>query len=128
MPALLAGIAALLCACGMTQTPFARTSGEIASEFAAAEETLRLVHADRLTAAYATSAFATYRVQLEGADRELAGLDGAPDDATVRRLVDAYRSAFTAIEAPCLQASCDWSSQADALGAAGDAFREAAGA
>ncbi|MDQ3880627.1 MAG: hypothetical protein M3295_06115 [Chloroflexota bacterium] len=120
-------VVATAAGCGMTQSSFARTAGEVGSEFAAARETLRLQHDGRLSAAYATSAFTSYEAQLTGKDHGLAGLDGAPERGTVDRLVRLYRSAMEAVGAPCLDDSCDWRGQAHALADASAAFLEAAG-
>jgi hypothetical protein len=88
-----------------------------AAELSAAARTLEALHRDRLTPQFARGAFVNYREQL-------AALDGAPLTGEPRRL---WLAARPAVEAPCLDAGCDWRAQVSAMDAAAEALRRAGG-
>ena len=129
-----AGIALLLLVllmmatgCQLTQPAFTRTAGNAGSAFAAAETTLSYAHEGKITYAYASSSFVNYQSELDGLDQSLPSLQGAPDRHTVRQLLDLYKPAIEAVDAPCLNESCNWRAQVVALNRASKAFLEAGG-
>ncbi len=124
----LAAIAALplLSGCGVTRTQFQNTAGGAGGELAAAATTLQYVHEGRLNRAYASSAFASYRDALLITEKQLPSVPGAPDRATIEQLLKLYRPAYRAVEQPCLEDSCDWPGQVDALRQASEALGKAA--
>src|SRR4030088_3586002 len=129
-----AGIALLLLVllmmatgCQLTQPAFTRTAGNAGSGFAAAETTLSYAHEGKITYAYASSSFVNYQSELDGLDQSLPSLQGAPDRHTVRHLLDLYKLAIQAVDAPCLNESCNWRAQVVALNRASKAFLEAGG-
>jgi hypothetical protein len=126
---------ALLCAslalclafsgCAATQSDFTRQTASAGGELAAAALTLAAAHQGRLTFAYARGSFVNYQSQLDGLDAQLPGLQGAPDRAMVRHLLDLYAPAMRAVEQPCLDTACDWRAQVGALNRASAAFLQA---
>jgi hypothetical protein len=114
--------------CSLTQTEFAQRTDEAAAVMAGAATVLAFAHEQRITGAYARATLASYAPQLEGLDRELAGLKGAPDPAAVRQLVELSRPAREAVDQPCLDEACDWRGQVEALRRAVEAFKQASGA
>jgi hypothetical protein len=128
MVSLAALLTGLFCAgCSVTQSPFDRMAGNAGSAFAAASTTLRYAHTGKVPVAYARSAFVNYQSELDGLDQQLPTQQGAPDSATVQRLLDLYRPAWQAVQSPCLESGCDWRSQVAALDAASQAFVQAGG-
>ena len=125
---LLAAIAALpvLTGCTVTKTQFQNTAGGAGGELAAAATTLEYVHEGRLNRAYASSAFASYRDALLITEKQLPTVPGAPDRATIEELLTLYRPAYRAVEQPCLDDSCDWRAQVEALKKASEALVKAA--
>jgi hypothetical protein len=129
-----AGIALLLLVlpmiaggCQLTQSPFARTTGNAGSAFAAAETTLSYAHEGKITYAYASSSFVNYQSELDGLDQTLPSLQGAPGKQAVQHLLDLYKPAIEAVDAPCLNEFCNWRTQAASLTRASQAFLEAGG-
>ncbi|MGZ3640557.1 MAG: hypothetical protein ACXVCX_22220 [Ktedonobacterales bacterium] len=116
----------LLASCAYTQSPFARMASNVGSGFAAASYTLALLHHDHLTAAYARSSFVNFQSELQGVDQQLPSQSGAPDSQTIQQLLALYRPAMQAVNAPCLDTTCDWGSQITQLDRASRAFLEAA--
>ncbi|MDP9325993.1 MAG: hypothetical protein M3O87_05595 [Candidatus Dormibacteraeota bacterium] len=116
----------LLSGCDVTKTQFQNTAGGAGGELAAAATTLQYVHEGRLNRAYASSAFASYRDALLVTEKQLPSVPGAPDAATIAELLKLYRPAYTAVEDPCLDDSCDWRAQVDALKKASEALVNAA--
>ncbi|HJT58214.1 MAG TPA: hypothetical protein VJ761_17045 [Ktedonobacteraceae bacterium] len=114
-------------ACQFTQSSFAKTTGDAGAAFAAAATTLAYAHQGKITYAYAASSFVNYRSELKGLDQQLPSQNGAPDRSMVQRLIDLYRPAIRAIDAPCLSEACDWHTQIDALNRASEAFLQAGG-
>ena len=112
--------------CAATQSDFARQASSAGGEFAAAALTLAGAHQGRLTFAYARGSFVNYQSQLNGLDAQAPGLQGAPNHATVRQLLDLYAPAMRAVEQPCLDTACDWRAQVNALNRASAAFLRAA--
>ena len=117
----------LLAGCAYTQSEFARTASNVGSAFAAASYTLALLHHDHLTAAYARSSFVNFQSELQGVDQQLPSQQGAPASQTIQRLLALYQPAMQAVNAPCLDPTCDWGSQIAQLDRASRAFLEAAG-
>ena len=113
--------------CQLTQPAFTRTAGNAGSAFAAAATTLSYAHEGKITYAYASSSFVNYQSELDGLDQTLPSLQGAPDKHSVQYLLDLYKPAIQAIDAPCLNESCDWRAQVVALNRASKAFLEAGG-
>lgn len=120
-------ILCLLTDCAYTQSAFMRTANNTGAAFSAASYTLAQLHHGRLTAAYAQSSFVNFRSELQGTDQQLPTLSGAPDRQTIQRLLELYQPAMAAVNAPCLDAACDWRSQINQLDRASSAFLEAAG-
>lgn len=116
----------LLAGCTFAQSAFARTASNTGSAFAAASYTLAQLHHGRITAAYAQSSFVNYQSELQGADQQLPAQQGAPDAQSIRRLLALYKLAMRAVNAPCLDASCDWGGQIAQLDRASRAFLETA--
>jgi hypothetical protein len=119
-------LAFVVAACSWASSDFVKKASDAASTLAAAETTIRLRHEDKLTLAYARGSFVNYRDALEGLDEELPSLPGAPSEAEVAQLTALFRAAKPALEEPCLDNSCDWQSQEEALGRAADAFEKVA--
>jgi hypothetical protein len=133
-PGALTGLALLLLllwpvmsGCQIAQSSFATTAGNAGSAFAAASTTLSYLHQGRLSKSYAASSFVNYKAELAGLDQQLPSLNGAPGKSTLRRLLALYQPAMQAVNAPCLNMSCDWQAQIAALNRASQAFLEAAG-
>ena len=101
----------LAAGCQMTQSAFARVTGEAGAELAAAATTLQYAHEGQLTDSYAQAAFEGYASALEGADREIITAEGAPRQELVQRLADLSRKTAAVAKQPCLTASCDWQGQ-----------------
>lgn len=120
-------VLSLLAGCAFTQSAFTRTVSNTGSAFAAASYTLAQLHHGRITAAYAQSSFVNYQSELQGVDQQLPSQQGAPDTQNIRRLLAIYEPAMRAVNAPCLDAACDWGSQVAQLDRASRAFLEAAG-
>lgn len=121
-------VAALLAAtaCQATKSDFERQASDTGAELAAASRTLRAVHEGRLDVRYARASFANYEEQLSGVDSQVSSAEGTSAE-TRQRLLELYRRARPAIEAPCLDGDCDWRSQLQALDAASAAFTAAGG-
>ena len=119
-------IALLVGACSSAPSDFAKKASDAASTLAAAETTIALRHGGKLTLAYARGSFVNYRDALEGVDEALPGLPGAPGDDEVAKLTALFRAAKPALDDPCLDDSCDWQSQQQALKDAAEAFDKAA--
>lgn len=117
----------LFAGCAFTQSAFARTASNTGAAFAAASYTLTQLHHDQITAAYARSSFVNFQSELQGIDQQLATQPGAPDRQTVQRLLLLYQQAMRVVNAPCLDAACNWASQIAQLDRASRAFLEAAG-
>ncbi|GAC1342436.1 MAG: hypothetical protein NVSMB27_01320 [Ktedonobacteraceae bacterium] len=94
--------------CQLAQPAFTRTAGNAGSAFAAALTTLTYTHEGKITQAYASSSFVNYQSELRGLDQTLPSQQGAPDKRTIQHLLDLYKPAMAAINAPCLAGSCDW--------------------
>ena len=124
---LLLVLVAMVTGCQLTQPAFARTAGNAGSAFAAAETTLSYAHEGKITYAYASSSFVNYQSELDGLDQSLPSLQGAPGKQVVRHLLDLYKPAIQAVDAPCLKESCNWRAQVAALNRASKAFLEAGG-
>lgn len=116
-----------LSGCSATQSAFDKTAGNAASELAAAATTLEYLHQGKLTVAYARSSFVNFANNVRGVGSQLAGLQGAPPPATVRRLAALYRQAELAVRRPCLEGSCNWRVQVTALNHASAALIKASG-
>ena len=108
-------------ACGVGTSDFERQAGDTGAELAAAARTLEAVHDGRLDARYARASFANYREQLSGVESDLSAAQ-AVDTATRDRLLQLYRRAQPALDAPCLEGACDWRAQIRALDSAANAF------
>ena len=113
--------------CQLTQAAFTRTAANAGSGFAAAAITLSYTHEGKITYAYASSSFVNYQSELDGLDQALPGMQGAPDKHTIQHLLDLYKPAIQAVDAPCLHESCDWRAQVAALNHASQAFLEVGG-
>jgi len=113
--------------CQLAQSGFARIAGNAGGEFAAAANTLNYVHQGKLTAIYAASSFVGYRSQLGGIDQQLASQQSVPNAHTLHDLLNVYKPAMQAVNAPCFSNTCDWRGQLNALQRASDAFLKAAG-
>jgi hypothetical protein len=116
-----------LTGCAMTQSEFAQTAGTVGSTFAAAATTLVYAHHKKVTPAYAAASFVSLQDEVQGVAEQLPSLQGAPSARTVRHLLALYEPAERAVMHPCLDLSCDWRAQVQALQRAGDAFTRAAG-
>jgi hypothetical protein len=114
-------------ACGVGKSDFQRNAGDAGAELAAAARTLEAVHDGRLDTRYARASFANYREQLSGVESDLSTAGTVPDPATRDSLLRLYRIAQQAIDAPCLEPSCDWQGQVRALDSAAEAFIAAGG-
>lgn len=105
---------------------------DAASTFSSAAMTLRFEHPDpgsgetRLTREYATAAFVSYAEAVSNVADELPKAQGAPDQAAAQELADLVRAAAAAVQQPCLDPTCDWSSQVEQLDAAKSALLDAA--
>lgn len=113
--------------CQLAQSGFARIAGNAGAEFSAAANTLSYVHQGKLTPVYAKASFADYQSKLSGIDQQLPSVQGVPDAHTLQQLLDVYKPAIQAVNAPCLGSTCNWHSQLTALQHASDAFLKAAG-
>lgn len=98
-----------------TQTPFVRGAGDAASLLSAASTTIEYAHSGKLDDRYARSSLRIHRESLAGMATTLSGQRGAPDDATLAPVIDRLRAAEGALADPCLDDTCDWRSQLDAL-------------
>lgn len=114
----------ILAGCTVTESAFARTTGNAGSAFAAAMTTLTYEHEGKITSAYATSSFANFQSELTGTDQTLLA-QGAANTRTVRQLLALYTPAMQVIDAPCLGNTCDWRAQDALLQRASQAFLEA---
>ena len=110
--------------CQLTQSAFVKTAGDAGSGFAAASTTLTYLHQGKISKGYAASSFINYASELDGLDQTLPSLAGAPDSRTLQRLLNLYKPADRVVDAPCLDASCDWRAQVAALDRASKAFLE----
>jgi hypothetical protein len=113
--------------CQFAQSSFANTASNAGSAFAAAETTLTFLHQGRLSRRYAASSFVNFKAELAGLDQQLPTLNGAPGKATLHHLLALYKPAMQAVNAPCLDMSCNWQAQIAALNRASKAFLEAGG-
>lgn len=111
--------------CQFVQSAFANTAGNAGAALAAASTTLTYEHSGKITGAYAASSFINFQSELDGLDQKLPSTQGAPSGRAMQRLLDLYKTAIRAVDAPCLTASCDWRGQAAALDRASKAFLEA---
>jgi hypothetical protein len=118
-------VAGLCSSCRLTQSAFAKTTGDAGAAFAAASTTLAYAHSGKLTDAYTTSSFVNYQGELAGVDQQLPTEQGVSDRHTLQHLLDLYHAAMQAVNFPCLDTSCDWRSQVAALDRASKAFLEA---
>jgi hypothetical protein len=109
-------------ACGVGTSDFERQAGDTGAELAAAARTLEAVHDGRLDVRYARASFANYREQLSGVESDLSAAQPTTDTATRDRLLQLYRRAQPALDAPCLEGACDWRAQVRALDSAAKAF------
>ena len=116
-----------LTGCTMTQSAFAQTADSVGSAFAAAATTLAYAHQKKITPAYAAASFVSFQDEVQGVAEQLPSLEGAPSGRTVRQLLALYEPAERAVMHPCLDPSCDWRAQVQALQRAGDAFTRASG-
>ncbi|HKC75626.1 MAG TPA: hypothetical protein VKF37_15705 [Chloroflexota bacterium] len=116
-----------LSGCTMTQSDFAQTADTVGSAFAAAATTLAYAHQKKITPAYAAASFVSFQDEVQGVAGQLPSLQGAPSARTVRHLLALYEAAERAVLHPCLDLSCDWRTQVQALQRAGNAFTRAAG-
>ena len=124
---LLLALLVMVSACQLAQSAFAITASNAGSAFAAASTTLSYAHEGKITYVYASSSFVNYQSELGGLDQALSSQAGAPDKRTVQRLLELYKLAMQAVNAPCLSASCNWRAQVAALNRASKAFLEAGG-
>jgi hypothetical protein len=113
--------------CQLTQSPFTRMAGDAGAAFAAASITLTYAHQGKFTTAYASSAFVNYRSELDGLDQLLPSQQGAPDKTQIEHLLELYKQAIKVVDNPCLETSCDWRRQVEALNRASEAFVKAGG-
>ena len=113
--------------CQFTQAAFPRMVSNAGSAFAAASTTLAYAHQGKVTYAYAAASFVNYQSELDGLDQTLPSQSGAPDKRTVQHLIDLYKVAIKVVDSPCLNNSCNWQTQVDALNRASKAFLEAGG-
>lgn len=116
-----------LTACQATQTAFVRTVNNAGAAFAAAATTLSYLHEGKLLTSYARSSFENYRSELDGLEQQLPAQQGKPADGTVQQLLAVYAPAMRAIDAPCLEASCNWQGQVAAMQHASQEFLKAGG-
>jgi len=127
---LLAALAIFLAACSPTsyaETPFVRQASDAASALSAAAMTIDSLHNGTLDTRYAEPSIGIYRDRVRTIAPTLADQRGAPDDATLRPILDALDEAEQALDEPCLDDGCDWQAQVDALRAARDALLGVAG-
>ena len=117
----------IVAGCQLTQTGFSRMAGDAGAAFAAASTTLQYVHEGKITAAYAASSFVNFQSELSGLDSTLPSQQGAPDKRTLQHLLDLYKQAMPAVSNPCLDSSCNWRAQVEALNRASEAFVKAGG-
>ena len=108
----------------ITESPFTRSATEGASLVSAASETLSRVHGEppTLTVEYGQGAFINYHELLLPIPESLAGLQGAPDQATVDQLLDLLNQSVAALAAPCLMPDCEWQSQVQTFDETKDAL------
>ena len=107
---------------GWTETPFQHEVADAASTASTAANLLEAAHTGRLTNSYRRGALVNLREVVDGLEARLPTLDGAPDAAATRQLLDRFAPARSALDAPCIDAGCDWRGQVDALRRAADAF------
>jgi hypothetical protein len=127
MMGLAAALLVLLAACSpssVSETPFARQASDAASSISAAATTLEYLHAGKLDTRYATSSLDIYREMLQKIAPELPGQGGAPDESTLRPVLDTVRQAQDVLDDPCLTETCDWQGQIDTLHRAQQALLE----
>lgn len=115
----------LVTACSITESPFARTAGNIGSAFAAAATTLNYAHEGKITDRYAASSFMQFQSELDGTAQALTS-PGGVDAHTLHQLLALYAPAMRIVDDPCLSNSCDWRAQLAALNRASAAFLKAA--
>lgn len=116
----------LLSGCQVSKSAFKDEADTVSANFAAAATTLRYLHNGKLTRQYAKASFFNYATVTKGAESTLRSASGAPDQASLNRLLRLYQPAAQAISEPCLDGGCDWRGQVAALEKASGAFREAA--
>lgn len=115
----------MLTGCQIRQPSFSITAGNIGSAFAASAVTLQYAHEGKITYGYAASSFVNFQSELNGADRTLAASQGTPAAGTMRQLLALYQEAMRAVNAPCLNVTCNWQIQVSALNRASEAFVKA---
>lgn len=113
-------------ACNVTESPFAKTAGNIGSAFAAAATTLTYAHEGKISDRYAASSFMQFQNELSGADQALTASSDV-DRHTLQQLLALYTPAMRIIDAPCLSNSCGWRGQIEVLNRASAAFLKASG-
>jgi hypothetical protein len=121
-------LGAVLFACSsgpVTETPFVQAASEAASLLSAGAETLRFVHSQRFTVEYGRAATINYHELVASLPEELPHLEGAPDQATVDRLMTMLEGAVADLANPCLLQGCDWESQVSRLDQAKQALLDA---
>jgi hypothetical protein len=111
--------------CQFKQSAFALMASNTGSTFAAAALTLRYLHQDHITTAYARSSFLNYQSRLQNVEQQLPTQENAPDTSIMQGLLKLYRRAMQAINHPCLDSSCHWHAQMIALDRASQAFLKA---
>jgi hypothetical protein len=107
-------------ACSAVATPFQKEASDAASTFAAAAETLTLLHEGKLPESYAQGSFVNYSDATSGLEDQLPSLKGGPGGETIARLVTLTKRANEAVEDPCYDDGCDWRGQVEALRTASD--------
>ena len=117
----------LLTGCQLTPSALSKTTGNAGSAFAAAATTLAYAHEGNITYAYARSSFENYQSELSGLDQQLSAQSSPDTKNTIQHLLALYRPAMQAVNQPCLEASCNWRAQVNALNAASQAFLKASG-
>jgi methylthioribose-1-phosphate isomerase len=123
--AVAAATLAVVAGCSAVTTEFQKATSDAASTFAAAAQSLTLLHQDKLPKSYAEGSFVNYSEGTEGLEDQLPGLKGAPAPDVVARLVTLTKRANAAVKDPCLDDSCDWAAQVEALKSASDALDKA---
>lgn len=119
-------LAFVLSGCQVAKSAFADVADNVGANFAAAATTLQYLHEGKLTRQYARATFFNYASLTSGADATMEHAAGAPDLATLDRLLRLYQPAAQALTNPCLDNSCNWRGQISALEKASGAFRQAA--
>jgi len=108
-------------ACSAVTTPFQKATSNAASTFAAAAQTLTLLHEQKLSEGYAQGSFDA----TDGLAEQLPGLKGAPAAAESAHLAALTKRANDAVDEPCIGEGCDWEAQVKALKSASDALDKA---